>query len=43
MDTDIPDPAIWEPFGFGNARGSTAYVLRTGRPAIITPERHIDR
>ena len=40
VDTDLPDPATWEPFGVGNARGSTAYVLRTGRPAIITPERH---
>ena len=23
-----PDPAAWEPFGVGNARGTTAYVLR---------------
>ena len=32
VDLDIPDPALWEPFGVGNARGLTAYVLRTGRP-----------
>jgi len=40
VDTDIPDPAIWEPFGVGNARGSTAYVLRTGRPVILNAESH---
>ena len=40
VDLDIPDPNLWEPFGVGNARGITAYVLRTGRPAIINPERH---
>ena len=40
VDTDIPDPGAWEPFGVGNARGSTAYVLRTGRPALITPHLH---
>ena len=40
VDTDIPDPGAWEPFGVGNARGSTAYVLRTGRPALITPQLH---
>ena len=40
VDTDIPDPGTWEPFGVGNARGSTAYVLRTGRPALITPKLH---
>ena len=42
VDPDIPDPSLWEPFGVGNARGSTAYVLRTGRPAIINPERHAE-
>jgi GAF domain-containing protein/DNA-binding response OmpR family regulator len=40
VDLDIPDPNLWEPFGVGNARGTTAYVLRTGRPAIVSPERH---
>ncbi|MFL5778685.1 MAG: GAF domain-containing protein [Chloroflexota bacterium] len=40
VDPDIPDPELWEPFGVGNARGSTAYVLRTGVPQRITPERH---
>ena len=40
VDLDIPDPALWEPFGVGNARGTTAYVLRSGRPALISPDRH---
>ncbi len=31
VDTLVTDPEAWEPFGIGNARGSTAYVLRTGR------------
>ena len=36
VDLDIPDSNLWEPFGVGNARGTTAYVLRTGRPEIVT-------
>jgi GAF domain-containing protein len=40
VDLDIPDSNLWEPFGVGNARGTTAYVLRTGRPEIVTPQRH---
>ena len=35
IDDDIPDPNVWEPFGVGNARGTTAYVLRTGEPQLI--------
>ena len=31
VDSDIPDPNTWEPFGTGNAKGATAYVLRTSR------------
>jgi len=38
VETDVPDPARWEPVG--NARGTTAYVLRTGKPVAITPEKH---
>ena len=34
------DPAEWFPMGTGFARGTTAYVLRTGQPIIITPEIH---
>jgi GAF domain-containing protein/CheY-like chemotaxis protein len=32
VDTDVPDPNAWDAFGVGEARGSTAYVLRHGRP-----------
>ncbi|HEY1522798.1 MAG TPA: GAF domain-containing protein [Solirubrobacteraceae bacterium] len=32
VDTEIPDPNRWDPFGSGDARGVTAYLLRTGRP-----------
>ncbi|MFL5770551.1 MAG: GAF domain-containing protein [Chloroflexota bacterium] len=42
VDLDIPDPNLWEPFGVGNARGSTAYMLRMGRPEVITPRRHAE-
>jgi GAF domain-containing protein/CheY-like chemotaxis protein len=31
VDPDIPDPNAWDPFGVGDARGSTAYVLRHGK------------
>ena len=34
VDTDIPDPTPLEPLGLGDAGGMTAYVLRTGRPAL---------
>ena len=34
-DPDIPDPNAWEPFGVGDARGVTAYALRSGRPMLI--------
>jgi GAF domain-containing protein/CheY-like chemotaxis protein len=36
VDPDIPDPKVWEPFGIGNARGLTAYILRQGRPELFT-------
>ena len=39
VDSDLPNPDAWEPFGAGNARGLTAYVLRTGKPALVTRER----
>ena len=35
VDPDIPDPNVWEPFGVGNARGTTAYLLRTGAPLLL--------
>ena len=42
VDRDIPDSKAWEVFGAGNARGLTAYVLRTGRPALITHKRWLE-
>ncbi|MCJ7711846.1 MAG: GAF domain-containing protein, partial [Chloroflexi bacterium] len=38
-DPDVPDPKAWEPIGTGQARGTTAYVLRTGRAALVTHQR----
>src|SRR5581483_393782 len=35
-DDDIPDPNEWDKFGSGHARGTTAYVLRTGEPCLLT-------
>src|SRR5256886_5793114 len=32
LDLDVPDPNQWDEFGSGHARGTTAYVLRTGTP-----------
>ncbi len=42
VDMDVPDPAVWEPFGVGNARGTTAYVLRTERPIHLDETRFQD-
>jgi PAS domain S-box-containing protein len=42
LDTDPPDPNVWEPMGTGTATGTTAYVLRTGEPQLISYERHIE-
>ena len=38
FDDDVPDPELWEPFGVGNARGTTAYVLRTQQPQLLRPD-----
>jgi PAS domain S-box-containing protein len=35
VDLDLPDPNQWDAFGEGNARGTTAYVLRTGEPQLL--------
>jgi GAF domain-containing protein/CheY-like chemotaxis protein len=32
VDPELPDPNVWDPFGVGEARGATAYMLRNGRP-----------
>jgi PAS domain S-box-containing protein len=39
VDLGIPDPNQWDEFGEGEARGTTAYVLRTGEPQLIPRER----
>jgi PAS domain S-box-containing protein len=39
IDTDLPDPNRWEQFGSGDARGGTAYVLRTGKPQHLSVEK----
>jgi GAF domain-containing protein len=39
VDTDLPDPNRWERFGSGDARGTTAYVLRTGKAQHLSGER----
>ena len=39
VDLDIPVHNQWDEFGEGNARGTTAYVLRTGEPQLISRER----
>src|SRR4029453_7324335 len=33
---DQPDPTLWEPLGSGYAAGTTAYLLRTGRPMLLS-------
>jgi GAF domain-containing protein/DNA-binding response OmpR family regulator len=38
-DPDLPDRTTWHEMGKGWASGGTAYVLRTGRAELITPER----
>src|SRR5205823_3081379 len=38
---DAPDPNQWDALGTGEARGVTAYVLRTGEPELIDYERHM--
>ncbi|MGH3003084.1 MAG: GAF domain-containing protein, partial [Gaiellaceae bacterium] len=42
VDEFVPDPNRWDEFGSGDARGVTAYVLRTGEPQLISYERHLD-
>ena len=41
VDLDVPDPNEWDAFGEGNARGTTAFVLRTGEPQLIPYERQL--
>jgi GAF domain-containing protein/CheY-like chemotaxis protein len=41
VDTDLPDPASWEPFGVGQAAGVTGYALRRGQPLLIAPGEYL--
>jgi PAS domain S-box-containing protein len=38
VDLDVPDANQWDEFGTGNARGTTAYVLRTEEPQLLSHE-----
>jgi PAS domain S-box-containing protein len=38
-DPEVPDPHQWFEFGQGDARGTTAYVLRTGKPQHLPGSR----
>ena len=40
VDTDLPDPKAWYPFGEGQARGITAYAIRLDEPLLIDTEAH---
>jgi GAF domain-containing protein len=42
IDEDIPDPNRWDAFGEGNARGTTAYVLRAGEPQLLPRARQLE-
>src|SRR5438552_1316570 len=39
VDVDWPDTNVWVEFGSRQARGMTAYVLRTGEPLWLPRER----
>ncbi len=39
---DLPDPNQWDEFGSGHARGTTAYVLRTGESQLLSYERILE-
>jgi PAS domain S-box-containing protein len=39
MDVDTPDPNRWDAIGTGDATGVTSWMLRTGKPQLVTYER----
>jgi len=39
LDRDVPEPDQWDAFGEGEAKGTTAHVIRTGEPQLLTYER----
>jgi GAF domain-containing protein/DNA-binding response OmpR family regulator len=36
IEVDIPPPNLWEKVGLGDASGTTAYLLRTGQPLLLS-------
>src|SRR5579862_9656837 len=40
LDDEFPDPNQWLALSERDAKGTTAYVLRTGEPHLLTYERH---
>jgi GAF domain-containing protein/DNA-binding response OmpR family regulator len=38
VDLDIPDPAVWEPIGTGQAAGFTGHFLRLGEAVLLNRE-----
>ncbi|MBA2632903.1 MAG: GAF domain-containing protein [Chloroflexi bacterium] len=40
VDLDIPDPTVWEPIGTGQAAGLTGYLLRAGKPMLMSREEY---
>jgi PAS domain S-box-containing protein len=42
IDLDVPDPNQWDAFGEGEATGTTAYVLRTGEPQLVTHDHLVE-
>ena len=39
MEFELPDPNRWDALGTGEARGVTAWMLRTGKPQLVPYER----
>jgi PAS domain S-box-containing protein len=42
MDVDVPDPNRWDTLGTGEAKGVTAWMLRTGKPQLVTYDRFVE-
>jgi hypothetical protein len=38
-DRDFPEPSQWVTFGSADARGLTGFVLRTGKPQLVSYQR----
>ena len=40
VELDIPDPTVWEPIGTGQAAGLTGYLLRAGKPMLMSRDEY---